>query len=241
MNAPDSIRFVRIQRDMPTCWIEWLVGTQAEIAEDDAFVWVKLDTLDPKQKSVISKLPGICFRKNGPWLIREGATVAEASFPNVTWSPNSRCCELNLPPTESSIPHLKHEPIAWQLVPGGLEQPAFAALFEFDELEEWCGTTARNRIEALRACLVDDCVLVMGQPLPPLNCRYLYRRDRILLPLGTTWSPELDESWVCKSFDVSPDQWLLWIESRHWSVIDDNWLQPLSRASVRLAKQGSVS
>ncbi len=227
-------RLLRIESDQSPHWIADLLGSTARVCVTNDCAWVRFSAVDESMRRRELTLPGKRYRliENG-WLIPDGGRVAELKLPELDWSAPESLVEL-VSPTAAFAGQIAMDDLPpLQLIAGGVERPAAAGLFAFDELATWVETAAMVRLQRLVYCISNDLCLVIGEPLPPIACQYLCQQGQVLTPAGMAWQPAIEVSTVLDLFDVKGDEWLLWIKTEQWSVIAPSVLMPLRRSSVR--------
>jgi hypothetical protein len=247
--APNSIyRFLRIPVGAAKSVVGPLVAFPFSIASDLQHYWLRYPADNELCRKVAATVPAEHFYSDSPnYLIRDGEYVASTYLPQLTWSSLKDFVQLKLP-TASLAGRLQTKQIGvWELKRGGREQAAEAALYDADALAQWTKVAAKCRLSSLRFNIAryvsreananlnqsHTLVFVIGTPLPPVPCHFLCRFERIFIPAGFHWEPNLDSSLVEQSFGIQNNQWLLWTVDFGWSIISEKQCLPLSRASLR--------
>jgi len=252
MNNPDSsrptYRFLRI----PLSTAESVVGTLLEfpfsIAPDNQHLWLRYPADNERCRHLATTIPAEHFYLHSPdFLIRESETIASSRLPQLTWSPLKEFVQIVLP-TASLAGRLQITQLsAWELKRGGKEREPAAALYSADVLTDWIAIAPDNRLATLRFCMVQivtpnpssdkptkrSIAFVFGKPLPPVPCHFLCQYDRIFIPIGYHWEPNLDSSLIEQSCGLPDNHWLLWTSDFGWSTIEESQCIPLTRAALR--------
>ena len=237
--SENGTSIVKLLHDSDVGTLGRLLNSKAKVAMDEEHIWVRYPSDDEHAAGVASCLNGRHFRLlDDSLLIPLGATVATERLPRLEWQKFSNAIEFKLPMAalsgrlaavelpECKLPELK-------LLRGGVERPASAGLFALDNFSSWVDTAPQFRLQRLSACMSDRDVLVIGNPLPPIDCEFLCQEGRLLTPAGMTWYPHINAEQVLEHFDVAANQMLLWTRTDEWSSIPLALIKPLQRGSVR--------
>ncbi len=211
-----------------------LLNSQAVMAVENTDVWIRYNSEDEHAVNVASCLTGRRFRLlDNNLLVPLGSTVATERLPKLEWQGLAQVLQFRLPMaalsgrlTAPQLPQLK-------LIRGGVERPAAAGVYSLEELLDWVVAAPQFRLQKLAACVSEREVLVFGNPLPPIACKFLCLEGRLLTPAGMTWYPRISAGQVLEHFDVAADQIFLWTNNEQWSTIPTEYVRPLRRASIR--------
>ncbi len=238
--SPQAV--LRCPRDMDVqCLVQWR-SDNAWLALDPDAIWIRFNLDNSRLVEQSKALPAERFRLTGRWLMREGHQVADAELPDLNWLPVGLAIELQLPWIGRAGKSANLSSCTWSLDRGGQECPVAGAIVTWDDLARWVDTAPQWRLARLVYSIAarpqegpptHPYALVLGTPVPPVPAQYLIARQRILLPAGMHWLPALAPDFVSRSFDLQAGQWLLWLTTDQWHIIDDSNLVPLTRASVR--------
>ncbi|MEM7478260.1 MAG: hypothetical protein AAF483_25005 [Planctomycetota bacterium] len=227
-------------------FLRLFADTNAELAESENMIWIRINA--SADWHLIEKSPGKhYFLVDGNKLLRCGKTVVEAKLPELDWQPLRQNLRYDFPVAAMAgskgyvVPfHLELERI------DGLECSANAGLYELSTLGDWLASAPEVRIRTLSYCLLshrneesEECkkALVIGEPLPSVDCLLLRRCERILLPLGFHWKPAIEAELIQAAFQVPEDSLLFWRSSQEWSFLREELIRPLSRGSFRCLEQ----
>lgn len=234
MNQVATERIVRVAEQSSMQQIGRLLHSAVDVAIADNFVWIRYSGNDADIRSAVRLLHGTHFQltTNGR-LIPDGNTIATERLPELQWMPIGDVVQLQLPIAAmagklqtNALPQL-------QLLRGGEERRSNAALVDLQVLLRWCERVPSFRLRKLSASVAGEHVLVLGEPLPPVPCRYLCHESRLLTPAGMTWFPRIESPVVLSYFDVQADEYLLWTENDAWSIVAQSQINPLRLASLR--------
>lgn len=245
---PSEYRFLRIPIGSAEAAVRHLLHLPFEIGVTPRHYWLRYAADHEVCRQNASNIPAERFCSAiGNFLIRDGETIASETLPDLVWKPLKNFVQIELPKALFAGGLQTSQIAIWELLRGGQERPAEAALYDAVQLSCWADSAADNRLTSLRFCLarfenaalIDSNVLsqtiafVIGKLLPPIPCQFLCRYDRVFIPAGFYWKPKLDASIVEQSFGLRSDEWLLWTNEWGWSTIAESECIPLSRASLR--------
>lgn len=173
--------------------LAWLIQRQTEVAQQEGAHWFRLRA--PTERAEFAVLSGVCWRLvGGGSLCGFDDLVPTESLPDgLVWHDMIRATELQLPVARFS----DREPIrvnsiaTLELVRGGQFMPPAGIMVSSESLLAWADDAAEVRMNGLKFVARGDHAIVIGQPLPNLNGRFLTRHDQLLVPAGMTWEPSL--------------------------------------------------
>lgn len=246
-NLPSTIRLVRITRDHSPAWVGDLLDLEFMFAEDGDSFWLKFDSQIEACQIAAQRVPGEHFYVYGSsWLVRLGETIASRPVPALNWISINSAIELRLPAAIYAGRMQAVAPVTWRLERSSNERPASAALFSAQDLAQWASIAPAVRLKPLRFSFVSHAsqpsdpdplersfFFVVGTPLPTIPCQFFCRYERVFIPAGFEWVPKLNTTMVQKSFGLTGNQWLIWLDSTEWTIIGDEMLVPMTRADVR--------
>ena len=212
-----------------------LIGRHVEVSIDgDGVVWLRLEPSGGIDQ-VLARLPGERLESTGDQRLRRpGQRVATISLPDeLLWQRLDDHLQLQLPAAllagrlDASRRRTLH------LVADDTVRDIAAVIVDRDDLRDWVDGAAEVRLRRLRIVVRDRDVLVVGDPLPPIDGEFFVATKRLLVPAGQTWSPPIDADSVRSLLKLRSDDWLLWQADADVAIIPDGDLSPLRRASFR--------
>jgi hypothetical protein len=247
-NTKSTYRIVRI----PLSTAESVVGPLLEfpfsLASDNQYLWLRYPADNEPCRNLASTIPAEHFYlQSNDLLIRESETIASSRLPQLTWSPAKEFVQIVLPTANLAGRLQINQLSVWELKRGGKEREPAAALYSAEVLADWIAVAPDNRLATLRFCTAQTehhnlssdkptkhaIVFVFGKPLPPVPCHFLCQYDRIFIPIGYHWEPNLDSSLIEQSCGLPDNHWLLWTSDFGWSTINQSQCVPLTRAALR--------
>lgn len=115
-------------------------------------------------------------------------------------------------------------------------QKTTALLCPFGTFVEWAENASSFEISRLSGVFCDDCVLVLGENVPPIPEGTRFYGESVLLPLGYQLDPELTDTEVRSLLDSSQDEIVL-ITADDAQLIAKSLINRLTRSAIRLAAQ----
>jgi hypothetical protein len=186
-------------------------------------------------------LPGVeFFEARGDFWHRPGASLpdfeASRALRESAFEPLARA--LVPGPIRAEPPSvIAPAPVPLRLVSDDRPRPARAMRTTLDALADWADRARTADFEGLSAAASGPDVLVLGDRLPTIPRAVRYWGRRVLAPLGRRPEPELPESAWAGALGGS-DEDLVLLEEDGVEVVPLSAFGPLTRASVRLAREG---
>lgn len=204
----------------------------ARFADDQWFLLIDNPSDDALQRAAC--LPGIRYRLiDGEWLVPLNAAVAKNRLPpDLSWEQLDRVLRVELPPA-GFAGQLDPQPQSLQLARCLVEHECSAVIVSMLDLLDWVNTASVVRLGRLRWACRGNQALVVGSPMPPIQAKYFYETNRVLIPAGFSVYPALPPVEVRAVFQVADNDWLIWETQDHWTTIADDLLIQMRRASVR--------
>ncbi|MEL6109735.1 MAG: hypothetical protein AAFU85_27305 [Planctomycetota bacterium] len=119
--------------------------------------------------------------------------------------------------------------------------PVAAISVTLQGLSTWVEGAAARRLARLRWVVRDSTALVMGESLPPVAGDYFVRVDRLLIPAGMWWTPELPAVSVVRLMDGRPtraETLHVWQRDQSVQHVKEDSFATLSRAALRASLAG---
>lgn len=227
---------IRIEQNASLRPLAELLGSPARVAQDSGGDWwIGLESVDAKLAAQIDKIPGQRYAEEGNgWLVRPGESVASARLEQgLDWKRLDDVLSIELPAARIAGRLTTIEKREVRLMRGGEPTQPAGAIIALETLAEWVDRSSELRLRRLRWAVRGRHALVLGEPLPPVDASYLVAIDRVLIPAGTCWTPNLSPDQLRRVFSVGQGQWLVWWNDSDWSVLDDDVFAALRRAAVR--------
>ncbi len=228
---------IQVDRQAAPSQLVKLTGVGAQIAEESCGqLWLRIDVADPDVAVRTDCVAGRRYVLQDDWLIQHGRQVASHRLDsNLVWRRLDDVLPIQLPPASMAGSVSSVQKMELRLVRGGQPMPPAAAIISLPRLKEWASGASELRLRRLRWAMRENEAIVVGSPLPPVEATYLVAMDSVLIPAGWRWSPAISASDLCGVFGVAGGQWLVWQANHVWSIVADDVLVTMRRASVRQA------
>ncbi|MEO1527019.1 MAG: hypothetical protein AAFX06_16390 [Planctomycetota bacterium] len=211
--------------------------------------WIRL-----REPNVIAKLSGEALRVDEQGrLFRFRSTIPNSQLPTLDWTPlgNELATELPLASFPEQIQHrpIDLAPIELELIAAhqsahGSPRPAAAVLSTLDELLFWTERAAASRLSRLQWIMLADQALIQGDKLPPIRGEYFSRLERLMIPAGKWWTPDVPVGALLRLFDgdsaTSESLLHVWLHDGSLASIPEQEFATLSRASLRTTIRNST-
>ena len=241
---------------------EWVVRYDSPPPERDLFLaaennadWAEGEDgqhwlrFTPDESAFLAHLSREAFRvdKAGV-LFRPHASLPVGHLPKLQWRPFVEQLQINLP--IARFPEqIQHENVASPAFPLKLVSasqtphrsplPPAAILTSLDRLLAWADTAPQRRLSQLRWLCRGQDAFVAGASLPPVSGDYFSQQDRLFLPAGTWWAPDLNVQSLVRLLDqrvhAATSHVHLWMRDNSIESIHEDKFVTLSRASLRTA------
>lgn len=217
---------------------EWAV-------DDEESHWLRFRSLDQEG---FTRLSREAFRLDeSERLFASQDKVPFGSLPQLEWRRLRANIESRLPvagyPEQIAHEQSRIEKLALCLVSAHQSTrrsplPVTAMTVSLRELLAWVEGASAKRLARLRWAMRDSTALVMGETLPPVAGDYFFQVDRLLIPAGMWWSPELPAAAVIRLMDGQverPEILHVWHRDQTVQHVDEESFATLSRAALRAA------
>jgi hypothetical protein len=128
-------------------------------------------------------------------------------------------------------------PARLRLVRDDRERAASALRCGLEDLAAWAELATSAQLGASRAARAGDQVMLIGRPLPPIGGGERFWGTLVLVPLGFQAEPALPEPALRRALGVGDGEVLV-LEADGFEAVPREAFRPLSRAGVRLAREG---
>ena len=233
--------YIQIESDEKLSALSCLLGHGAKIAALSEGGWLcRVHVKDEADQRRVDCVDGQRFVVEGShWLVPSGQRVSTSRLEdNLKWKSLDSVLDVSTPAAIlAGRAAFDRQPLKLVRVDGkNLTNNSFqadAVIVSVDDLKQWVATASQIRLSQLTWVVRGENALVVGTPIPPIQAIYLQENQRVLVPCGLTWSPEIPVADVRRLFNMSADEWLVWESEDCWSRVAEESLVPLDRASIR--------
>ncbi|WP_143543807.1 hypothetical protein [Rhodopirellula sp. MGV] len=231
--------YLRLENADATSRLVTLLGQGCEAAEIEGEIrWLRTaiaSLSNPADSQTdLRKIPGTLFVGGADGLLKKwGDGVASVRIPDgLHWDLVDRLMRFEVPVASIAGSGRFVEPTELKLVRCDRERSCQAMIVEKSDLLRWVTNASELRLKRLRWCVNQTGqALVIGEPLPAINGRWLYQDGNVLIQAGFRFEPNLGGTDVLALF--KRDGWLICQQDQPWALIDDDQLAAISRGSVR--------
>lgn len=212
-----------------------LAGVQA-CRVNESSLWVIGANLDDNLQLVLRGLS--CddrFRIGaGSTLTKFDEQTPSGVLPQGSWQPVSEFIQPELPVAGLSLARIPRVPVTLVRSSAPVE-PQFL-LASGEAALEWAASAPQARLDRLSFVVSDDGrILFRGMPLPSILGVRLYERDRVLIPVGWTWSPPIDARSLRDALEASSDHFVLLNHDGNFEQIPESEFVAASRSAIRVS------
>ena len=195
--------------------------------------WIRWSDHPGEVLATLLAVPGVeCFiQRDGQWH-RPGESLPVFDVPPPGEAIPLERLLFPAPFTAISAGVVSARRLMCRLMPSARPSPATVLRCDLRVLHPWVEMATTAELRAVRACLCDDRVLLIGERLPWAEPAERYWGRDVLIPLGHRPEPDWNEAALREAAGVARDELLL-IDHDHTEVIPRAILEPLSRAAWR--------
>jgi len=216
-------------------------GIEAAAADGDG-LWLRGDGGGAELAAELRRLGLRAHVRRDGMAWRDDAPLPLAALPADGWR-SLRAATMPIL-ARAALPALAPAPLTLRVVPSdaaGAQPPAAAVLLPLAAFAAWAADAPEHRLRALRfAAAGDGSAVVVGDPLPPLPGRRLWRHGAALLPCGATCDPPCPAAAIAAVFALAGDDLAVVLESA-WHLVPGAALVPAARAAVRMAAETATT
>jgi hypothetical protein len=211
-----------------------------DVAEKDAFIWVRGPSTDEKVERLVRALPAVArYEVTGGNRLRNlESRIPAETLPALNWQPVSTWLRVRMPltpalsPSDGTRETVGSVPL--RIVRSAEERPIALLMSSLAEWREFALNAPEIRLRQLRFA-VDEAgnVVVRGRPLPPLPGRQFVLHGNIAVQAGFTWEPAVSADVLSRRLGLATDALALFHEDGTFSRIEAEQFVPATRSAVR--------
>ncbi len=214
-----------------------------EVAEKEAFIWVRGPSNDEKLERLVRALPAVArYEVTGGNRLRNlESRIPAEMLPALNWQPVSAWLRVRMlwsPPErkfmEKEAADYTLSSVPLRIVRSSEERPIALLMTSLADWREFALNAPEIRLRQLRFA-VDEAgnVVVRGKPLPPLPGRQFVLHGNIALQAGFTWEPAVSADVLSRRLGLGTDALALFHEDGTFSRIEAEQFVPATRSAVR--------
>lgn len=226
---------IELDRDASPAVLAGLLGANAQVAQGiDGRWWLRIRNADTATLTRLQSVPGRRMIDRGDqWLVRPGEKIASARVDaDCEWKRLEDVLRIEMPTAWMAGRLSESTKTDLRLRRGGEPTTPSAAIITSEQLGRWAESASEVRLRRLRWLVDDRQALVLGDPLPSVEARLMVSDQRVLVPAGMSWFPQVSAAQVRSLFGVRADQWIVWEHDR-CSVVDDDQFHSMRRSAIR--------
>lgn len=181
------------------------------------------------------------FQLVGSHLILEGQRVPTRELPAGNWQPLNTEVKFELPqPARGQHVAACQAHVTLVRQPFSADIKASMVLLSFSAFADYIEMAPEVRFKrwSFLISASGEC-LVRGAPLPPLTGVFFVEHEKVVMPLGYTWSPRIDAPALRRSAGAGEEDLLLWRENGECQLMSLLDFSRVSRAVVRAAREAA--
>ncbi|MFB9076599.1 hypothetical protein ACFFLS_25310 [Flavobacterium procerum] len=204
-------------------------------AFDADSIWIKDFSFEQINSDAVLQIPYVhMYELKENLLFEKGKLLPSKKLPSgLLWTPIVRALPVSLPGFNHNFFGINHE-IEISLIPSEEIKDAFALLVNYNDLKAYIETAPRFRLEPLQWVIIDDKILIIGNPQLPIKGSVYWFNNYFLIPVG------YDFEWFSlikklqDKLNPSAEKMILWNKDGTYTAISSENIKPLSLSSFRL-------
>jgi hypothetical protein len=209
-----------------------------EIASENDFFWVRSSNNEITIESKIKQLPSLnSYRLDGQnfYFAIKGLTPLGKLNDDLKWELLKDFMKVTSP--VSAMPAVLEQKLEIRLVASEKEQIGVGLIIEFEDFINYVENAPEIRLKNLNfAVSQEKQVILIGNPLPPIQGREYWKKNQILLPSGFDFSPSILATLIEQKLNPRQEYWLIFFTDGSWQNISKNHFKQLSRSAARLTQ-----
>ncbi|MEN2398607.1 hypothetical protein GKZ90_0002355 [Flavobacterium sp. MC2016-06] len=204
-------------------------------AFDEQTVWLK-DFLPEQLNSIeIQQIPfHIVYELKANLLFKKGSLLPSKKLPSgLLWTPIMRAFPVKLPKFNHNYFGID-QTLQIQLKPSETAHQSHALLTDYKEMKAYIETAPDFRLKPLTWVVLDQNILVIGNPLLPIKGETYWFKNDFLLPAGYDLEWSVLSKTIQQNLNPFSEEILIWNKDNSCIKIAKNKMKQLSISSFRL-------
>jgi len=215
-----------------------------EVAEKEAFIWVRGPGNDEKVERLVRALPAVArYEVTGGNRLRNLESLIPAeTLPALNWQPVSTWLRVKMPSVNPAATQSGLPAVSIRIVRSTHERSIALLLTSLAEWRDFALNAPEIRLRQLRFA-VDGAgnVVVRGKPLPPLPGRQFVLHGNVAVQAGFAWEPAVSADVLSRQLGLATDALALFHENGTFSRIEAEQFVPATRSAIRETAEGFVT
>jgi hypothetical protein len=206
-----------------------------KLAFETNTIWIKDFSAEQINSAEIQQIPyKVVFELKENLLFEKGKLLPSKKLPSgLLWSPILRALPVSLPKFNHNYFGIDQK-LEIVLKPSENIKEAFAMLVSYDELKFYIELAPKYRLETLNWVVIDEKILILGNPLLPIKGNTFWFDYNFLIPTGYDFEWFALSETFQEKLNPSGQNIIIWNTDNSYSVIPKETIKPLSLSSFRL-------
>lgn len=206
-----------------------------KIAFESDHIWIKDITQEEVDSVEIKGLPSKeIFYQQGNKLYCKGSLLPQRNAPALLWTPVERALPIELPVFNHNYFGIQQQ-IQIKMREVENEENVMCLITTKSTLEKYINEAPAARLQHLKWVLLsDDRIVILGNPILPINGEVLWQRGSFLIPAGYDFELSILSSAINEQINATNENWIIWDRSGNYFSINKNFFVPLTIGSFRL-------
>jgi hypothetical protein len=206
-----------------------------KVGFDDKSIWVKDFTNEQLYSSELQQIPfkEIYEVKDNLLFVKGSLLPTKKMRSGLLWSPILRALPVILPSLNHNYFGIDDK-VTISIQPSQQEKEAYALLTDYATAKQYIESAPSVRLLPLQWTIIDDKILLIGQPLLPIKGQTYWKSNHFLLPSGYDFEFSMLSETIQQKMNSSQNNYILWDEDGRHIIIARSDIQSLSISSFRL-------
>lgn len=205
-------------------------------ASDEDAIWIKDFDYAQINSIEVKSIPykTIYYEKDGK-LFLQNSQLPDRIVPTLLWTAIDRILQVKLPSYNHNYFGLT-EKVDIKIIPSEKEEETVAMITSVESLRRYISKAAEIRFKNIEWTILNgNKVLLVGQPLLPINGEAFWKRKDVFLPSGYDFEFNLLTDSLVELLVPEENAFIFWDTDNTYAIIHKEDLQPLSLSSFRLS------
>lgn len=205
-----------------------------KMATDEGIIWVKDLTAAQLGKVELKSVPfAHLFYAKDNLLFPIGSLLPSRKLPALLWTPVERALPIILQDFNHNLFDIDAQ-VPLRLLPSAEEQLASVLITGVAAAGSYIETAPAARLQRLKWTVINtEAILLMGNPLLPLNGKAYWQKGHFIFPVGFIPEFTILEDIAAAAIDAPGTNYIWWTDEENYCLLHKEALQPLSIASWR--------
>lgn len=204
-------------------------------AFDQDTIWIKNIRADQVEHVEIQSIPykKIYYLKDNMLFLKGSLLPAKKIRSGLLWSALAQLIPVVLPASNNNFFRIDQK-IRIRILPGSYEQQPYAMLVSKEQAQQYIETAPKIRLKNLLWIVIEDTILIVGNPLLPISGLTFWLFKDLLIPAGYDFEFPLLRDTIADRVNPMSENLVLWQKDGSYVILAKDQLKPLSISSFRL-------